>query len=224
MIITNLNKVPFKYIVLYSLYLLVPIVCFFILASVFLSGGAHGRPCAFAVDNEQRLYLSFDSGLVAVEDGQFRFLAPSNRYNFALSVSEEDILTIAGPVDVRLVDLNQSDIASGSLQVIERYSDPDNALFDNREENWKTDVQNGVTYRYEGTSFYYEILRDDGAETSVFFAMPHSDYVWHIVAVSAFAFFFIYVGAAVLFTRLYVKKHPELRRHVTYSWQKRKQH
>lgn len=180
----------------------------------------HGRPCAFAVDNEQRLYLSFGSGVFAVEDGQFRFLAPSSRYDFALSVSEEDNLTISGPVDVRVVDLNQSDISSGSMDVVERYSGSDNALFDNREENWKTDVQNGVTYRYEGTSFYYEILRDDGAETSVFFAMPHSDYVWHIVAVSAFAFFFIYIGTGVLFINLFViKKHPEFYRHVKYPWQ-----
>lgn len=222
--VIHIGKVSVKYFFLYILFCLIPFLCMFILVSVFLSGDAHALPCAFAVDNEQRLYLSFDSGLVAVEDGQFRFLAPSNRYNFALSVSEEDILTIAGPVDVRLVDLNQSDIASGSLQVIERYSDPDNALFDNREENWKTDVQNGVTYRYEGTSFYYEILRDDGAETSVFFAMPHSDYVWHIVAVSAFAFFFIYVGTGILVIFRYLKKHPEARGHITHSWQKRKQH
>jgi hypothetical protein len=220
MIITNLNKVPFKYIVLYGLYLLVPIVCFFILASVFLSGGVHGRPCAFAVDNEQRLYLAFDNGLFIMEEGQSRLLIPTQEYDFALSISEEDILTAAGPSEVRVLDLSQVDITSDIIPAVKRYSDPDNALFGNREENWKTDVQNGVTYRYEGTSFYYEILRDDGAETSVFFAMPHSDYVWHIVAVSAFAFFFIYVGTGVLFIKLFViKKHPEFYRHVKYPWQ-----
>ena len=222
--VIHIDKVPAKYLVLYILFCLIPIVCLFVLVSVFGSGNVHSLPHAFAVDNEQRLYLAFNNGLFIMEEGQSRLLIPTQEYDFALSISEEDILTAAGPSEVRVLDLSQVDITSDIIPAAKRYSDPDNALFDNREENWKTDVQNGVTYRYEGTSFYYEILRDDGAETSVFFAMPHSDYVWHIVAASAVAFFSIYIGAAVLFTRLYVKKHPELRRHVTYPWQKRKQH
>ena len=216
--VVNQPKIPPKYLFLFGVFTFIPFLVMTILLSVFLSGTAHGVPDEFAVDNEQRIYLSFESGLYVEADGQFVFLLPEERYGYALSVSEDDMLTIADPVDIRIVDLATSDLAAGHMNVVQKTRAPDNALFDVGRENWETDPQNGVTYRCESDSFYYEILREDKDGSGVFFAMPHSDYVWNIVAKACFALFFVYIGGGMLIIFRYTKKHPEAQIHVIYPW------
>ncbi len=55
------------------MFVFIPVLVMVILISVFSGGKAHGIPYKFAVDNEQRIYMSFNSGLYVVENGRFTF-------------------------------------------------------------------------------------------------------------------------------------------------------
>ena len=216
------SELPPKYLFLFGVYTFIPVLILVVLFYVFSAGKAHGIPEEFAVDNEQRIYFSFESGMYVEENGRFVLLLPEERYGYALSVSDDDMLTIAGPMNIRIVDLAKSDLASGHMDVVQKTTARGNALFDVWRENWETDPQNGATYRCESNSFYYEILREDVNGSSVFFAMPHSDYVWNIVAKTCFALFFVYIGGGMLIIFRYAKKHPEAQIHVMAPWVKRK--
>lgn len=220
--VVNQPKIPPKYLFLFGVYTFIPVLVMVILISVFSGGKAHGIPYEFAVDNEQRIYMSFNSGLYVVENGRFTFLLPGYQDSYALSVSDDDMLTIADPLDIRVVNLAKSDLTSGHLEVVQKTRAPGNPLYEVGRENWKTDPQNGVTYRYEGNSHYYEILREDKDGSSVFFTMPHSDYVWNIVAKACSTLFFFYIGGGLLIILRYAKKHPEAQIHVMAPWIKRK--
>lgn len=216
------SELPPKYLFLFGVFTFIPVLVMVILISVFSGGKAHGVPEEFAVDNEQRIYMCFNSGLYVVENGRFTFLLPGQKGSYALSVSEDDMLTIADPSDIRIVDLAKSDLASGHLEVVKKTRARGNALYDIWSEDWKTDPQNGATYRIQTRSNYFEILREDANGTSLFFSMPHSDYVWNIIAKTAFALFFVYIGVGLLIVFRYVKKHPEAQIHVIYPWQIRR--
>lgn len=220
--VINPSRIPPKYLFFYGVYTFIPVLVMVILISVFSGGKAHGVPVEFAVDNEQRIYMCFNSGLYVVENGRFTFLLPENKGSYALSVSDDDMLTIADPLDIRVVDLAKSDLTSGHLEVVQKTRARGNALYDIWSEDWKTDPQNGATYHIQTRSHYYEILREDANGTSLFFTMPHSDYVWNIIAKTAFALFFVYIFVGLLIIFRYAKKHPEAQIHVIYPWQVRK--
>lgn len=217
----DISKMPIKYILGVVLFFLIPIICMIVFFSVFASGTAHGVPRAFAVDNEHRLYLSFGSGVYVVDDGQFQFLWPSIQYGFALSVSEDDQLALADASTTRVIDLNKSNLASTQLEIVDRYPTPDDVKI-NSGENWKVDQQNGVTYRFQGNSVYYQIIREGADGSPVFFAMPRSDRIWHGAATVCFFLFFFYVVAGLIVIYRYAAKHPEIKQRVVYPWQKRK--
>lgn len=208
--VINIDKLPPRHIFFYAIYTFIPLLCAFLLYSVFLSGAAHGIPDDFAVDNEQRVYLSYNTGVFVAVDCKFTNLLPPIRGGYTLSVTDDDLLTIADGTDVRIIDLSKSDLAAGRLERIELYSVPGNAPYTYGRERWQLDSQNDATYRFEGNPLYYEIYREDSCGISVFFAMPHSDYVWNLVAKSCFILFFFYIGAGLLFIKLYSKKHPEI--------------
>jgi hypothetical protein len=216
------SKIPPKYLFFYGVYTFIPVLVMVILISVFSSGKAHGVPNEFAVDNEQRIYMCFNSGLYVVENGRFTFLLPGQKASYALSVSDDDMLTIADPIDIRIVDLAKSDLTAGHLEVVKKNRARGNALYDIWSEDWKTDPQNGATYRIQTRSNYYEILREDASGTSVFFSMPHSDYVWNIVVKICCALFFVYFVGGFLVIFRYAKKHPESQIRVIYPWQIRR--
>ncbi len=205
-----MRQIPSKYILLFGLFAMIPLIVGLMIFSVFLSGEAHGIPEDFAVDNEQRIYLSYNSGVFVVDHEQFFAIWPPERSGGALSISEDDMLTIANAADVRVVDLTRSDLKSGRLEIIESYYAPGNVLYSIGIEQHQTDPQNGVNYRYKGSFFYYEIFREDSSGSHLFFAMPHSDYVWNIAAVICFILYFLYLGSGFLIIYRYAKKHPEI--------------
>ncbi len=219
---TSISKILPKYLFFYGVFVFIPVLVMVILISVFSGGKAHGVPNEFAVDNEERVYMCFNSGLYVVENGRFTFLLPGQKGSYALSVSDDDMLTIADPIDIRIVDLAKSDLTAGHLEVVKKTRARGNALYDIWSEDWKTDPQNGATYRIQTRSNYYEILREDASGTSVFFTMPHSDYVWNIVVKICCALYIVYFGCVLLIIFRYAKKHPEAQIHVIYPWQVRK--
>ena len=211
-------ELPPKYLFLFGVFMCIPVLVMVILISVFSGGKAHGIPYEFAVDNEQRIYMSFNSGLYVVDNGRFVFLLSGDKGSYALSVSDDDMLTIADPLDIRIVDLAKSDLTSGHLEVVQKTRAQGNALYDIWIEDWKTDPQNGTTYRMQTRSNDYEILREDANGTSVFFTMPHSDYVWGIVVKTYCALVFAYFIGGFLVVLRYAKKHPEAQIHLVYPW------
>lgn len=220
--VSNQSKIPPKYLFLFGVFICIPVLVMVILISVFSGGKAHGLPHEFAVDNEQRIYMCFNSGLYVVENGRFTFLLPGQKGSYTLSVSDNDMLTIADPLDIRVVDLAKSDLASGHLEVVQKTRARGNTLYDIWSKDWKTDPQNGATYRMQTSSNDYKILREDANGTSVFFTMPHSDYVWNIVVKTCCALVFVYFVGGFLVVLRYTKKHPESQIHVIYPWQVRK--
>ena len=211
-------ELPPKYLFLFGVFMFIPVLVMVILISVFSGGKAHGIPYEFAVDNEQRIYMSFNSGLYVVDNGRFIFLLSGDKGSYALSVSDDDMLTIADPLDIRIVDLAKSDLASGHLEVVQKTRAQGNALYDIWIEDWKTDSQNGATYRMQTSSNDYEILREDASGTSVFFTMPHSDYVWGVVVKTCCVLVFVYFIGGFLVVLRYAKKHPEAQIHLVYPW------
>ncbi|MPM28247.1 hypothetical protein SDC9_74767 [bioreactor metagenome] len=212
------SELPPKYLFLFGVFMFIPVLVMVILISVFSGGKAHGIPYEFAVDSEQRIYMSFNSGLYVVDNGRFIFLLSGDKGSYALSVSDDDMLTIADPLDIRIVDLAKSDLTSGHLEVVQKTRAQGNALYDIWIEDWKTDPQNGTTYRMQTRSNYYEILREDANGTSVFFTMPHSDYVWGNVVKTYCALVFVYFVGGFLVVLRYTKKHPEAQIHLVYPW------
>ena len=220
--VIDISKVRPKHLFLFFVFTFVPCLVALLLYLMNFTAAPYGSPREFAVDNEQRIYMSFDSGLYVVVDGEFVLLLPEERYGYALSVSDDDMLTIAGPMNIRIVDLANSDLAAGHMDVVQMTTARGNALFDILRENWETDPQNGTTYRLLRNSYYYEILREDNDGSSVFFRKPYPNDAWNSLARNSLIFLALYLGAEILFIHFYVKKHPEIQKQATNSSEIRK--
>ncbi len=204
------NKPQSKFFLACGIYSVVAIIVIMVFLTAFTSGVVFGVPHDFAVDNEGRVYLSYTSGVYMFDQGKRYAIWPPVEEGVALSISEDDQLTFAEPAQVRVVDLTKSDLKSGRLEVVKSYDAPANVLNSIGLEQHQTDRQNGVTYRYKSSFFYYEIFREDSSGSRLFFAMPHSDYVWSLAAKACFALFFLYVGLGLLAVYLFTKKHPDV--------------
>ena len=220
--VIDISKVRPKHLFLFFVFTFVPCLVALLLYLMNFTAAPYGSPREFAVDNEQRIYMSFDSGLYVVANDRFVLLLPEERYGYALSVSDDDMLTIAGPMNIRIIDLAKSDLASGHMDVVQMTTARDNALFDILRENWETDPQNGITYRLLRNSYYYEILREDKDGSSVFFRKPYSNDIWNYLARNSLIFLTLYLGAEILFIHFYVKRHPEIQKQASDSSEIRK--
>jgi hypothetical protein len=216
--VVDLSKTPLRFFLACGMYCAFAVIVIMVFATAFTSGVTFGTPRDFAVDNEQRVYLSMQSGVFVSDLGTLRAIWPSTQNGYALSVSEDDLLTIADSLDVRVIDLAKSNPAAGQLEVVKRYSEPDNAFYSNGREDWKTDTQNGATYRYQGNSVYYEIFREENGRSELFFSMPRADYVWTLAAKIAFTAFIPYIFAGLLIWGFYFKRHPEYTKETTFRY------
>ena len=68
--VVDLGKVPMKFSLVWGLYAAVAIIAIMVFFTAFSSGIVFGIPVDFAVDNEERVYLSYDSGVYVVEQGK----------------------------------------------------------------------------------------------------------------------------------------------------------
>ena len=219
--VVDLGKVPMKFFLIWELCSAVAIIAIMAFLTAFSSGIVFGVPDDFAVDNEERIYLSYDSGVYVIDQGKRRAIWPNEKGTPTLSVSEDDVLTMANYSDVRVVDLTKSDLSTSHLEVVQSYVAIDNVLYSIGMDQHHSDPQNGKTYRYKGNFFYYEIFREENGKSKLFYAMPQADRGWTLAARIGFVMWFPYVLSGILLWNAYFRRHPEYTKEAPYLWKKR---
>ena len=220
--VVDLGKVPMKFFLICGPYSAIAIIVIIAFLTAFTSGIVFGVPVDFAVDNEEHIYLSYKSGVYVVLDGKLYAILPQNRDGGALSVSEDDMLTIANGAEIRVADLTRSDLKSGRLEIVKSVSAPNNVLYSIGLEQHETDPQNGITYSYKGNFFYYEIYREGNGTSTRFFSMPQADRAWTLAARIGFVLCFPFGLSAILLWNAYFRRHPEYTNDAPYLCKKRK--
>jgi len=219
--VVDLGKVPMKFFLIWGLNSAVAIIAIMTLFTVFSSGVLFGVPEDFAVDTEERVYLSYTSGVYVVDQGKRRAIWPNEKSTPALSISEDDMLTMANAADVRVVDLSRSDLKSGRLEIVKSYFAPDNVLYSIGMDQHHSDPQNGVTYHYQSDFNNFEIFREKSGKSELLYSMPQADRAWTLAAQIGFGLWFPYVLSAILLWSFYLKRHPEYTKEAPYLWKKR---
>jgi hypothetical protein len=219
--VVDLGKVPMKFFLIWGLYAAVVLIAITAFLTAFSSGVIFGVPDDFAVDSEERIYLSYDSGVYVIDQAKRRAIWPNEKGTPALSVSEDDMLTMANISYVRVADLTKSDLNSGRLEVVQSYVSIDNVLYSIGMDQHHSDPQNGITYRYKGNSSYFEIFREENGKSKLFYAMPKADRAWTLAARIGFVMWFPYVLSAILLWNNYFRRHPEYTKEAPYLWKKR---
>lgn len=217
----DLDKVPMKFFLFWGLYSAVAIIAIMTFLTAFTSGVVFGVPADFAVDNEERIYLSYDSGVYVVDQGNRRAIWPNERNTPALSVSEDDMLTIAHGAEVRVADLTRSDLKSGRLEIVKSFFAPENVLYSIGMDQHRSDPQNGATYCYQSDFNNFEIIREKSGKSELLYAMPQADRAWTLAARIAFVLWIPYILSAILLWSSYFRRHPEYTKEAPYLWKKR---
>ena len=202
--VIDLTKRPKLFLVLFIIGTLA-FCSMFLLTAQYASGNAHAFPEAFAVDNQQRLYLLFGSGGYVVSDEQFEHILPSYDRSKTLWILDDNLLTYARNNHITVYDINQSDPEHGDLLKIDDFRAPDESFYGSSYGFGMTDEQNGVQYTYSRTLFRYTITQEQNGEQSVFFEMPQKDFVWNLVV----AFSIVVFAAGILIFLLINMSHSD---------------
>ena len=179
---------------------LIPFCIFSIFMLAFYSSGLlHLFPHAFAVDNQERVYLLYaEGGYYATEYGRIKVL-PKFEGASTISISDENLLSYAQNDQITVYDIDQSDPTKGKLAEIERYTTVDkDALFASRQLR-NGDEQNGVTYAYDHSFFTYQITRTEDGETSQLYRMPTLDVIWNLLVMAYIPLLTVSIWRAVLY-------------------------
>lgn len=219
--VVDVEKVPMKFFLVWGLYATVAIVAIMVFLAAFSFGVVFGIPVDFAVDNEERVYLSYDSGVYVVEQGKRNAIRLDEKRSPALSVSEDDMLTMANFANVRVADLTRSDLKSGRLEIVKSCFAPDNVLYSIGMDQHLSDPQNGATYLFQSGFNNFEIYREKGGKSELFYSMPRSDRAWTLAAKICFILWFPYVLSAIFLWSIYYKRHPEYAKKAPYLCKKR---
>ena len=130
------------------------------------------------------------------------------------------MLTMANISDVRVADLNKSDLKAGRLEVVQFYVAIDNVLYSIGMEHHQTDPQNDTTYRYQGSFHDFQIFREENGKSELLYSMPQADRVWTLAARIGFVMWIPYVLGGILLWSFYFKRHPEYTKEAPYLWKK----
>ena len=148
------------------------------------SGIVHLFPHAFAVDNQERVYLVYSEGGYCVTDDYVIKVLPSFDEASTISISDDNLLSYARNDEITVYDIDQNSHGMGKLKEIDRYTTDDkDALFASRRLR-NGDEQNGVAYAYNRSFFSYQIMRTKDGETSLFYRMPSLDVIWNLISIS----------------------------------------
>jgi len=219
--VVHIDKLPKTFYYLFAV-LSVLAIGLVLPVSQYASGNAHAFPESFAVDNEQRLYLSFGSGGYVVSDGQFERILPSYDQRKTLWISDDNLLSYARNNHITVYDINQSDPEHGDLLKIDDFRADDESFYDSSYGFGMTDEQNGARYTYSRTLFRYTITQEQNGEQSVFFEMPQKDIAWGVVTFLHIVLICALLIGSLLYIYRYAAKHPEIKQRAVYPWQKRK--
>ncbi len=173
-----------------------------------------GHPARICLRQRRARYLSLDNGYMLQRTTDLRYYCRRHGYGYALSVSDDDMLTIADASVIRIVDLAKSDLASGRMEVIQRTHSLDSALYNVWRENWETDSQttlpivSAITIITKFCARIKTFHRDLKSRIRTRF--------W-ILWAKFNLFLTLYLGAEIVLISIYVKKHPEIQKQVTAS-------
>lgn len=179
---------------------LIPFCIFSIcMLMLYTSGLVHRFPHAFAVDNQERVYLLYaEGGYCAAENGIIKVL-PKFEGVSTIFISEENLLSYARNDQITVYDIDQSDPAMGKLKEIDRYTTTDkDALFASRRLR-NGDEQNGVTYGYDHSFVSFQITRTKDGETSLLYRMPTLDVIWNLLVMAYIPLMIFSILRAVLY-------------------------
>lgn len=156
-------------------------VCMLIIYS---SGLVHLFPHAFTVDNQERIYLLYAEGGYCVTEYGIIKVLPKFDETDALSVSDDNLLSYMRNDEITVYDIDQSDLVTGKLKEITRYTTGDKDAFFVARQLRNGDEQNGISYTYRRGVFSYQIARTADGETSLFYRMPTQDVIWNLLVMS----------------------------------------
>ena len=179
---------------------LIPFSVFSVFMLVFYASGIlHLFPHAFAVDNQERVYLLYaEGGYCVTEYGVIKVL-PKFDESSTISISDDNLLSYARNDEITVYDINTSNPEMGKLMEIDRYTTSDkDALFASRRLR-NGDEQNGVTYAYDQNLFSYQITRVEDGETSLFYRMPTPDVIWNLLKMSYIPLMIVSILRAILY-------------------------
>ena len=92
---------------------------------IYVSGLVHRFPHAFAVDNQERVYLLYaEGGYCATENGVMKVL-PKFEGASTISISDDNLLSYALDDEITVYDIDQSNPVIGKLKEIDRYTTTD---------------------------------------------------------------------------------------------------
>jgi multisubunit Na+/H+ antiporter MnhB subunit len=205
----DISKFPKKYIT--SFLILGAIAsCFTLFSFMYMNAGPHFIPDFFAIDNEQRVYLSFESGVYVVEDNRFYPVLSETTQSPTISITDRDILYIANVGEYTAIDLNSSVPKNGNIQSKIVSAEAVQGYFHQSGiKSIEMDEQNGIHYRYEKGLFWYEIVQETNHGDRILFQMPQSEYELNLFISIGAILIALCVVIYVLITYSYAVKHPE---------------
>ena len=183
-----------------ALFKLIPFSVFSIFMLAFYSSGLlHLFPHAFAVDNQERVYLLYaEGGYCVTEYGRIKVL-PKFEEASTISISNENLLSYAQNDQITVYDIDQSNPVMGKLAEIDRYTTTDkDALFASRRLS-NGDEQSGVTYAYDHSFFSYQITRTKDGDPSIFYRMPTLDAIWNLLVMANIPLLILSILRVVLY-------------------------
>ena len=205
----DISKFPKKYKT--AFYILGSVVfCFTVFNFVYVNDGPHLMPDFFAVDNEQRVYLSYNSGVYVVEDDRFYPVLSETTQSPTISITDQDILYVADVGEYTAIDLNSSVPKDGNIQSEIVSADAVRGMFDHDEDSYhKTDEQNGTHYRYDRGLFRYEIVQETNLGDRVLYQMPQREYALNLFVWIVSVIIALWGVIDLLISYSYAVKHPE---------------
>jgi len=186
--------------------------CFAVFNLAYVNPGPHLFPEDFALDNEQRIYLSFGSGVYLVGDNGFDPVFTNTSHSPAIAISEDDTLYVSLDDALTAIDLRTSLPSTGIIQLTTADSGTAKLLFDQKAETDDiTDEQSGLQYRFDKTLLDYRIVRETAQGDQTVYTMPRSEFVLNLAVLSGYALMMILIAVSLLIVYRYAKRHPEIR-------------
>lgn len=188
----DIRLASFSKLIPFSIFSIFMILCY-------ASGILHLFPHAFAVDNQERVYLLYAEGGYCVTEYGATKVLPKFEESCTISISDDNLLSYARNDEITVYDINTSNPEMGKLKEIDRYMAADkDAFFENRRLR-NGDEQNGITYTYDQNMFSYQITRTVDGETSLFYRMPTLDVIWNLLVISYIPVMVIGILRAILY-------------------------
>ena len=140
----------------------IAVVCLFLIISGFVSFSLQG----FGVDSLGRLYIGEASAITRYDNGLREDIVHTNKHRFyAFSITEQDVLIVAGDGVVSYYDLN------GDL--LDQRPDLNNETYEGLKGITSFSATNGHTYEIKNFAGRYQIVCDN---RDIVYQMPLFDY------------------------------------------------